>query len=307
MLYQILALLASFAWSLGALFSFQPAFLWGSLRFNFLRILFTALAMILGYLLFQKEFWPEVMNSAWFWVAASSFSGLILGDGCLFITMRLIGPRRTTLLFSTNSPLALVCSIFIFNTQYTFFQIFGILLSFLGVILAVVPRRAAFVHHIEPQYDPIFLPIGSGFLAALGQALGVMSMRKAIMLGADSLTVNMWRLVVAGVFFFFLVWAASYFFRKEEGKQKLLFPPFQKNKKAYFYLIFNAILGLGIGSTLVSFALIEGNPGLVATLSSLSPVLVLPMLWVITKQAPKPLAWFGAFLTMVGIGCIFLG
>jgi len=57
---------------------------------------------------------------------------------------------------------------------------------------------------------------------------------------------------------------------------------------------------------LLLFALAHGPAGLVSTLSATSPVLILPILWIATKERPAPGAWIGAFLAVIGMACIFI-
>jgi len=56
--------------------------------------------------------------------------------------------------------------------------------------------------------------------------------------------------------------------------------------------------------TLVLLALEKGDVGMVAILSSVSPILVLPLLWFQLKRAPALGAWVGASLTVVGTALI---
>ncbi len=58
----------------------------------------------------------------------------------------------------------------------------------------------------------------------------------------------------------------------------------------------SGILGMALGMTLLLFALAHGQAGLVSTLSATSPILILPILWIATREKPAPGAWFGAFL-----------
>ena len=61
-----------------------------------------------------------------------------------------------------------------------------------------------------------------------------------------------------------------------------------------------------VGMTLVLVALKNGDVGTVAILSSVSPVLLLPLLWLRLGRPPAPAAWLGAGLTVVGTGLILL-
>ena len=64
---------------------------------------------------------------------------------------------------------------------------------------------------------------------------------------------------------------------------------------------------MGVGMTLLLFALSGGEVGIVATLSATTPALVLPLLWWKTGDMPPPLAWLGAALVVAGSGMIFAG
>jgi len=52
--------------------------------------------------------------------------------------------------------------------------------------------------------------------------------------------------------------------------------------------------------TLLLYALGVGDTGVTTILSGTTPVILLPLLWLRTRQAPAPGAWFGAALTVVG-------
>jgi uncharacterized membrane protein len=60
------------------------------------------------------------------------------------------------------------------------------------------------------------------------------------------------------------------------------------------------MIGMGLGMSLILLALQHGNVGMVGILSSVSPVLVLPLLWWHLGRAPATGAWWGASLTVVG-------
>ena len=69
---------------------------------------------------------------------------------------------------------------------------------------------------------------------------------------------------------------------------------------------FNALLSMGIGMTLILQALKQGDAGMVAMLSSISPVVVVPLLWLVYKRRPALGAWLGAVMTVGGTILILL-
>ena len=66
----------------------------------------------------------------------------------------------------------------------------------------------------------------------------------------------------------------------------------------------NGFIAMGVGMTLVLLALKDGDVGMVAILSSVSPVLLLPLLWLRLGRAPAIAAWLGATLTVLGTALI---
>ncbi len=52
------------------------------------------------------------------------------------------------------------------------------------------------------------------------------------------------------------------------------------------------------------FALAHGKMGFVVTLSSVTPVMILSILWLLTKKRPPPAAWADAAITVAGIAFV---
>ena len=61
---------------------------------------------------------------------------------------------------------------------------------------------------------------------------------------------------------------------------------------------------MALGMTLILIALRDGQAGLVAVLSSGTPVLILPLLWLVYKRRPASGAWLGALLAVSGTALI---
>ena len=87
-------------------------------------------------------------------------------------------------------------------------------------------------------------------------------------------------------------------------------PDFIPKNQINFLIIMKTILsgflGMALGMSLVLVALQHADAGIVATLSSTSPILVLFLIWVLTKKSPTLGAWIGTLLAIVGTGLIFI-
>ena len=63
---------------------------------------------------------------------------------------------------------------------------------------------------------------------------------------------------------------------------------------------------MALGMSLLLIALQNADAGIVATLSSTSPIMILFLIWLITKKIPTKGAWIGTFIAIIGTGLIFI-
>ncbi|MBP8065823.1 MAG: DMT family transporter, partial [Aeromonadaceae bacterium] len=69
----------------------------------------------------------------------------------------------------------------------------------------------------------------------------------------------------------------------------------------------NGFLAMTLGMTLILMALSRGEVGMVAILSSTTPVMLLPLLWLYTRQRPALSAWCAAALVVAGTALVLSG
>ena len=70
--------------------------------------------------------------------------------------------------------------------------------------------------------------------------------------------------------------------------------------------IVSGFTGMALGMSLLLFALQRGDAGIVATLSSTSPIMILFLIWFLTKKVPIFGAWIGSIIAIIGAGLIFI-
>jgi uncharacterized membrane protein len=63
---------------------------------------------------------------------------------------------------------------------------------------------------------------------------------------------------------------------------------------------------MALGMSLLLIALKNGDAGIVTTLSSTSPIMILFLLWIFTKKIPVLGAWLGTLIAIIGTGLIFI-
>jgi len=63
---------------------------------------------------------------------------------------------------------------------------------------------------------------------------------------------------------------------------------------------------MALGMSLLLIALQKADAGIVATLSSTSPIMILFLLWILTKKIPSYGEWVGTIIAIIGTGLIFI-
>ena len=76
--------------------------------------------------------------------------------------------------------------------------------------------------------------------------------------------------------------------------------------KMIIKIIISGFLGMALGMSLLLVALQKADAGIVATLSSTSPIMILFLLWIITRNLPTFGAWIGTIIAMCGTTLIFI-
>ena len=70
--------------------------------------------------------------------------------------------------------------------------------------------------------------------------------------------------------------------------------------------ILSGFLGMALGMSLLLIALQQADAGIVATLSSTSPIMILFLIWIITHKMPTLGAWIGTVTAIIGTTLIFV-
>ena len=284
---HLLALGAAFSWTIAGLMGHAPALALGSLHFNRIRMIVASLWLVPMVLLSGTHM--SIDSAHIIPILWSSFIGVVLGDYFLFVAMARLGPRLTGVLFAANAPLAALLGWLILEETLSIAVVTAVIVGFFGIVLAILfGKRQANTHIWEQIKQPLWIGIGAGLLAALGQASGVLILRPVMADGASPWLASLLRVLFAAL----CLWAIYPFDKK--ARQLPLMP----SKHLSLYIIGNGFFGLSFGVALMLAALETGPVAEVSLLAAISPVLVLPFIWYQTKMAPPLGAWLGAGLVV---------
>ena len=294
-IYELAAIGAAACWSLTGIISAAPAGHLGALAFN--RVRQVSITGLLAILVLATGTWQQLDMANIGPLALSGLIGIFLGDTLLFAALNRVGPRRSGVLFALNAPIAAVLGFVVLGERMSGQAALGIALTVCGVVLAILfGKRRNQLHEWETVKGPLWVGVALGLGAATGQAVGSIVAKPVMASGIDPFLASMIRVGV-GAFCLSVLIALPIPSVKPKGPLTL---------KVAVVTVLTGILALGIGMTLLLFALSGGNVGIVSTLSATSPVIILPLLWLMTGERPAGGAWVGAALVVVGMGFIFL-
>ena len=294
-IHELAALGAATCWSVTGLISAGPAGHLGALAFNRFRQIFVT-CLLAAYVLATGA-WHQLDAANVAPLLVSGLIGIFIGDTLLFATLNRVGPRRSGILFALNAPIAALLGWLALGEDLSTNAVAGIALTVAGVVLAIVfGKRRDQLHAWEKVKGPLWIGVALGLGAATGQAVGSIIVRPVMAGGIDPFLASMLRVGIAAVCLTVLIQLPI---PAVKPKGPLTF-------KVAALTALTGFIALGIGMTLLLFALSGGKVGIVSTLSATSPVIILPMLWARTGERPANGAWAGAALVVAGMGLIFL-
>lgn len=295
-IYYITALTVGLIWACTALVSVTPARHLGALRFNMLRMI--TVSILLAVAATIQGGWHSLSMDIAPALVLSGFAGIFLGDTALFAALRRLGPRRTPVIFATNAPLVALMGWLWLGETLQADVILGIITVFGGVVLAILyGQRKQQQHDLETVRGRLWVGVGLAFIAAIFQASGLLLARPIMEQGADPVAASAVRVGIAAL----VLMLVNGLHHHPDGGENTG----HSAMRILLQTALSGIIGMGIGMTLILFALQGGDTGIVATLSATSPVWILPLVWFKTRQRPSIGAFAGAILVVIGCGLIF--
>ena len=293
MIGYFLAIGAAAIWSAVALSATRVVRYFGSYNYNLLRLL----GIIVFFFPYVYINWESLyLNQSIFSaIVLSSIIGIIIGDTFLFVCLKRLGPRRQALLFSMQIPFTIILAEIFLQTLPSITELIGCALIFSGILIAIQFNRTIPNDDLENIQGNKYTGLFAGIGLALCQSIGIILMKPALQT-TDPIIVSYLRVLVAAIIMF----GSLFFIKNNQLWEKM------KNIKVTLFSIFLGFMGMGVGMTMLIYALKYGNPGVISTLSSTMPIMIIPILWIVTKNYAGHLAVVGATLTCVGAGIIFL-
>jgi len=293
--FEWLALAAALLWALASLLSVKPARHLGAFAFSRWRMACVTLMLGSASLYtggFTTLSWPQIAQ-----VGLSGLIGIFIGDTALYASLNRLGPRRAGLLFASHALFSALLGAWLFAEVLSGPRLWGAALVLTGVVIAIGYARRPGTHILEQVSGPLWLAVGLGLLAGLCQSLGTLLAKPVMSQGVDPVAASCVRMACALGAHLVLRWSQAPVARP---LNPITWP-------ILGIVASNGFLAMTLGMTLILMALSRGEVGMVAILSSTTPVMLLPLLWLYTRQRPALSAWCAAALVVAGTALVLSG
>ena len=295
MLYEFAALGAALCWTFAALLAGDLSKQLGGITFNRLRNV--GVFFVLLVLVSLTGLWESFRTADLGVILLSGFIGIAIGDSFLFSAMKRLGPRRAQILYACNAPISVALGIFLLGESLNFKGLLGVILVFSGVLAAIMwgrPKvKEKVLHRWESTEGKLLIGVVFGLMAALGQSVGALLIKPVLDSGANPMMVSTLRVGVSALFL-----TIMFHVRNIEYATAVTI-------RHRVLSALNGVLAIGVGMSLLLYAFSIGDIGVASILSSTQAVLMLPIIWLKTRQRPALGAWLGAILVVVGLGVMF--
>lgn len=263
-----------------------------SICVNVLRLIFGIIFIGMVTLFTKGLFLPLDSNlNNWTFLGISGIIGLFLGDMFLYEAYNLIG-ARISMLFMSMTPLIVGFFGFLFiGEKLTLLQILAMFVTCSGILMVVIKPKSTSSDERRLSLKGTVVIVTAVTLEAIGNVFTKMGAHNY-----DACASTQIRMICAlFVFFFYLT------FKKKWGD----IVSTAKDKRAALIIFLGTIVSTSGISFLVA-AFNRLNTGVASTISSMSPVIIIPISVIIFKEKVKFKEIVGAVISVMGIALFFM-
>lgn len=287
---EFFAIITALGWALSSLFFEIASKKADSISVNVIRLFIGIFS--LGLFSFGERGLFLPLDSTiynWKFLGISGVIGLFLGDFFLYEAYVLIG-AKICMLFMTMTPLIVGIFGYIFlGEKLTFLQIIAMIITCSGILLVVLKPNNNEGKKISTK--------GIAFIttATIFEAIGIVFTKIGSSGYSPSSSTQIRMICALVVFIIFLS------IKKQWGK---IFHTL-KNKQNLLFILGGTVTAT-VGITFLVAALNLGNAGVISTISSTSPIIIIPISHFVFKDKIKIKEILGACISVFGIALFFL-
>jgi len=290
---EIAALLTALCWTISGIAYEKAGKEVGSLAVNYIRLILGFIFVSLYSLVSRGIFLPvDATYHNWIWLSLSGFIGFFLGDLFLFQAYVEVGTRISLLIMALSPPLAALLEFIFLKEKLHMLNLLGMFITVMGIAIVILSKEEGEKIKISHSKKGLI----HAFLGSLGQAIGLI-ISKIGMGTYNPLAATQIRIISGFIGFSILI-----FFLKKFNEVKIAL----KDKKAMQEITIGSLFGPFIGVTLSLLSLQYTTAGISSTISSITPVTIIPFSVFLFKEKVKLKEVLGAVISVIGVAILFL-
>ena len=290
---EISALVTAFLWSGSAMIFTAATVRIGSMNVNINRLIFATILLSVTVAIMQLPI--HLSSSQIINLSISAVIGLVFGDSFLFKAFQEIGARLSMLIMSLAPAIAAVLSYIFLGETLSIIAITGIVITIIGISIVVIERNGG----SASKYRITFAGIVYSICGALGQGVGLIFARMAFDEGAiHGFVASFIRISVATA----CLLPVAVLTHRYRNPVKI----FSKDRRALWLTIIGSLLGPYFGITFSLIAIANTHVGIAATIMSIVPILMLPLVRYVYKEKLSWRAIAGACVAVGGVAMLFI-
>lgn len=288
------ALITAICWTITSLAFESAGKKVGSLSVNLIRLLIAFILLAIYNQIVRGNAFPsDASLKSWGMLSISGVIGFVIGDLFLFQAFVEIGSRISMLIMASVPPITALTGFVLLGEKIKMVGIVGMMITILGIAMVILTRsgQANGVKFSHPIKGLLF-----AFIGALGQAFGLV-FSKLGMGDYDAFAATQIR-IIAAIVGFSIVFTVL----KKWGD----FLQGASNRKAMERITIGAIFGPFVGVSMSLVAVQHASTGIVSTITSITPILLIPPAVIIFHEKITVKEIIGAVITMVGVALLFI-
>lgn len=296
---EIAAFLVSICWALTSVFFAAAGSQVGSLIVNRMRLLFASFLLLVTHFILTGSILPwQAEPHRWWWLGLSGIVGLVLGDAFLFQAFVQVGARISTLIMASVPVISALIAWLFLGERLSWLEFTGIIVTVSGIALVIFERNGKAKSTHPQQTKDYYQGIFFAFLGAIGQAVGLVLQKKGGGGGFPAISSVVIRVLLAAI----ILWTIAMLQRKAGDTLAQTF----RSKTVLRSISLGTLVGPFAGIWLSMVAIQSAYVGVAATLMALTPIIMLPIVFLLYKEKISPLAIAGTFVSLAGVATIFI-
>lgn len=291
---ELAALTTAICWTFTAVAFESAGKKVGSLSVNIIRLVIAFILLTIFTFFSRGMGLPlDASGSTWLWLLISGLIGFVIGDLFLFQAYVEIGSRISLLIMSAVPPITAITGFLLMGERISMLGLAGMFITITGIAVVILSRNPA-EKKVKLAHSAKGLLFA--FIGALGQAFGLI-FSKLGMGDYNPFAATQIRIIAAFVGFCIVITVSK---RWGEIKKSL------KNKLAIRTIGIGAFFGPFLGVSFSLLAVQHTATGIVSTITSISPILIIPASIAIFKEKVLPKEILGALISITGVALMFL-